>query len=206
MKTFDIKNLYLGTVKNEAVVTLDLKQSEENGVYTLDAVYNYCAIETEKIYNLESEVETFVENAMSGYSTDTAPTVLSWLNEWDCRPSDLVGKIVNYCEGNENETDKIFNEMGIYRDCEDYEEEAISTVEHNGKKFHLIVDEDMYLDSSYVWDVDLAYRIFVRLFALIEVYNGKFYTESVAEEIKQAMENCQVDLNEAFEAFIKHTY
>lgn len=205
MKTFDIKNLYLGTVKNEGVVTLDLQQKEENGVYTLDAVYKYCEIETEKIYNLESEVEAFVENALNGYSTDTASTVLSWLSEWDCRPSDLVGKIVDYCKGNKSEESCIFDEMGIYRDCEDYEN-AISTVEHNGKKFHLVVDEYMDLDSSYVWDVDLAYKIFIRLFALIEVYDGKFYSESVAEEIKQAMEKCQVDLDEAFEAYVKHTY
>ena len=52
MKTFNIKNLFVGTLENEAVVTLNVKQVEENGVYSLEASYCRCYIESEKIYDL----------------------------------------------------------------------------------------------------------------------------------------------------------
>ena len=63
MKTFNIKNLFVGTLENEAVVTLNVKQVEENGVYSLEASYCRCYIESEKIYDLEDELNTFIYDA-----------------------------------------------------------------------------------------------------------------------------------------------
>lgn len=203
MKTFNIKNLFVGTLENEAVVTLNVKQVEENGVYSLEAHYSRSYIESEKIYDLEDELQTFVDDAR--YVRDNMETVLDWLYDYDCAPSDLVRYIVYDCEGDSYKTREIFSLMGIDMDGENFEDEAIATVEHNEKKYYLIEDTDTYFTSYNVWGTKLAYPVFIELFALIEVYNGKTYNENIAGQIAQAVEKCNADLQEHFEVFIQHT-
>ena len=203
MKTFNIKNLFVGTLENEAVVTLNVKQVEENGVYSLEASYCRCYIESEKIYDLEDELNTFIYDAR--YAQNNMETVLDWLYDYDCAPSDLVRYIAYDCEGDSYKTREIFEVMGIDIDGEGFKDEAIAAAEHNGKNYYLIEDTDTYFTSYNVWGAKLAYPVFIELFALIEVYNGKTYNENIAGQIVQAVEKCNADLQEHFEVFIQHT-
>lgn len=202
MKTFDVKNLYVGTLENEAVITLNVKQIEENGVYSLEAYYSRCYVESEKIYDLEGELDAFMDDAH--YNHSAMETVFKWLHDYDCAPSDLVSSIVYDCEGDSYKTREIFSVMDIDIDGEGYEDEAIATVEHNEKKYYLIEDIDAWITSHDVWNTKLAYPIFIELFALIEVYNGKIYNENIANQIAQAVEKCNADLVEHFEVYVEH--
>ena len=203
MKTFNIKNLFVGTLENEAVVTLNVKQVEENGVYSLEASYCRCYIESEKIYDLEDELQTFVDDAR--YVRDNMETVLDWLYDYDCAPSDLVRYITYDCEGDSYKTREIFEVMGIDIDGEGFKDKAIAAAEHNEKNYYLIEDTDTWFTSYNVWGAKLAYPVFIELFALIEVYNGKTYNENIAGQIAQAVEKCNADLQEHFEVFIQYT-
>lgn len=203
MKTLDVKNLFVGTLENEAVITLNVKQIEENGVYSLEAHYSRSYVESEKIYDLEDELRSFIEEDARN-NRDNMETVFNWLVDYDCAPSDLVRNIVYDCEGDSCKTREIFEVMGIDIDGEGYEDNALTTVEHNGKKYHLIEDVDAWVTPHSVWGTKLAYPVFIELFALIEVYNGKTYNENIAGQIAQAVEKCNADLQEHFEVFIQH--
>lgn len=204
MKTLDVKNLFVGTMDNETVVTLNIKQVESNGVYTLDAHYCQSVIEHEKIYDVESELTSFIDNAR--YDNNSMRVVFDWLYDYDCALSDLAHNIASECEGDVYKTREILEAMDIYCDHDSYEEEAIATTECNGKKFYLIEQDSEVapFDGTNVWGTKLAYPVFIQLFALIEVYNHKYYSESLAEEIKLAVEKCNANLQEHFEAFIQH--
>lgn len=208
MKTLNVKNLFVGTMKNESVITLDIKQTEENGIYSLEAYYKRCYIETEKVYDLESELLSYIEDAYHGYGTnyDVMRTVFDWLHEYDCAPTDLVSKILCDCEGDDYTTRQILETMGVDIEDEGYSDVAIATTEHNGKKYHLIEETDAKCDSYDVWGTDLAYPIFVKLYSLIELYNGKFYSESIAAQIVETVEKCNADLEEHFISFVEYKF
>ena len=203
MKTLDVKNLFVGTLENEAVITLNVKQFEENVVYSLKASYCRCYIESEKIYDLEDELNTFIDDAR--YNLNVMETVFEWLLDYDCTPSNLAQNIIYDCERDSYKTREIFEVMGIDIDGEGFKDEAIAAAEHNGKNYYLIEDTDTYFTSYNVWGAKLAYPVFIELFALIEVYNGKTYNENIAGQIVQAVKKCNADLQEHFEVFIQHT-
>lgn len=208
MKTLNVKNLFVGTMENESVITLDIKQTEENGVYSLEAYYKRCYIETEKVYDLESELLSYIEDAYHGYGTnyDVMRTVFDWLHEYDCAPTDLVSEILRDCDGNKHATQHIFESMGIEIDSDEYSDIAIAAVEHLEKNYYLIEDDEVDFDSYNVWGAKLAFPVFIKLFSLIELYNGKMYSESIATLIAETVEKCNADVEEHFRAYVEYTF
>ena len=204
MKTFNIKNLFVGTLENESVITLDIRQTEENGVYSLEAYYKRCYIETEKVYDLEDELNTFIDDAR--YVRNNMETVLDWLYDYDCAPSDLVRYIAHDCEGDSYKTREIFETMGIEIENDKYSDIAIAAVEHLEKNYYLIEDDEVDFDSYNVWGAKLAFPVFIKLFSLIELYNGKIYSESIAAQIVETVEKCNANVEEHFRAYVEHTF
>lgn len=178
----NLKNLFVGT-KKDGLTVLDIQQTEENGVYTLEHTFMATTIEKKEKVDIYNEVWHYYQDAM--HDGGKAMQVLEWLDDLCCSLDELPEKIVYKCERDEYYRNDILLALNI--DEENYDDE-IRAVYNDGDDEFMLLD-DYYMENLCdIWKTDIQNTHMIKLFAYLTVCEEKPYGEKIAREIYELVE------------------